>query len=124
MKLLIMQFSAGHKIKIPPSGMTSCSLVVHRRFGVTYCLHLQGRRECCESKVLFKLDETYICNTGMSSFNRSLPCVPELASLGVKRQRHEVDHSIPSGAEVKNGGSILPLNSICLHGVVLKLVQG
>jgi hypothetical protein len=32
-----------------------------------------------------------------------------LFPLGVKRPLHEVDHSSPSNAEVKNGGAISPL---------------
>jgi hypothetical protein len=30
-------------------------------------------------------------------------------SPGVKRQWPEADHSLPSSAEVKNGGALLPL---------------
>jgi hypothetical protein len=58
-----------------------------------------------EEIILFKLDETYICNTRMSSLNKSLQWVHEAASLGVTRQRHEADYSFSSGAEVKNSGS-------------------
>jgi hypothetical protein len=31
------------------------------------------------------------------------------------------DHSPPTSTEVKNGGAILPLTPICLHGVVFNL---
>jgi hypothetical protein len=47
------------------------------------------------------------------------PGVPEALSLGVKRPRHEADHSPPSTAEVKNGWSSTSIPSIRLHGVVL-----
>jgi hypothetical protein len=43
--------------------------------------------------------------------------VPGAVSLA-KRQGREADHSPPSSAEVKNGGS-MPLPPIRLHGVVL-----
>jgi hypothetical protein len=36
--------------------------------------------------------------------------VSELVSPGVERQRREADHSPPSSAEVKNGGSVPPLS--------------
>jgi hypothetical protein len=35
--------------------------------------------------------------------------VPGALSPGVKRQGREADHSLPSSAEVKNGGAISPL---------------
>jgi hypothetical protein len=47
--------------------------------------------------------------------------VPETLSLGVKWLRHEVDHSPPSSAEVKNVWSYIPYprSPVCLHGIVL-----
>jgi hypothetical protein len=39
-------------------------------------------------------------------------------SPGVRLLRHEVDYSLPSGAEVKNGGAIPPV-PLRLHVVVL-----
>jgi hypothetical protein len=44
---------------------------------------------------------------------------PEALSLWVKWPGHEIDHSPPSGAKVKNAGSYTLTPSICLHGVVL-----
>jgi hypothetical protein len=44
--------------------------------------------------------------------------VPGTFSPGVKRSGREADQSLPSSAEVKNGGAI-PSFPICLHGVVL-----
>jgi hypothetical protein len=44
--------------------------------------------------------------------------IPESVSSGVKRPGNKVDDSLPSSAEVKNGGAI-QLLPICLHGVVL-----
>jgi hypothetical protein len=38
-------------------------------------------------------------------------------SHGVKRLGRKANHPTPSGAEVKNGGAILPL-PVCLYGVV------
>jgi hypothetical protein len=43
-------------------------------------------------------------------------------SRGAKRQGREADHSLPSSAEVKNGGAI-PLLPIRLHGVVLNYLS-
>jgi hypothetical protein len=40
-------------------------------------------------------------------------------SLGVKQPGHEVDHSPPSSAEVKNAWSYTSTPPICFHGVVL-----
>jgi hypothetical protein len=42
----------------------------------------------------------------------------QAASLQVKRQGREADHSLPSRAETENGETILPL-PIRLHGAVL-----
>jgi len=37
---------------------------------------------------------------------------------GVERLGHEVDHSVPSSAEVKNAWSYICTHSMHLHGVV------
>jgi hypothetical protein len=47
--------------------------------------------------------------------------VPGAISLGVKRQRHEADHSHSSNPEVKNARSYTSTPLIRLHGVVLSL---
>jgi hypothetical protein len=46
----------------------------------------------------------------------------EGSSLGVKRPGREADHSPPSSAEVKNGGTVLH-SPIRLHGIVLNSVS-
>jgi hypothetical protein len=38
-----------------------------------------------------------------------MSCVPGTISPGIKRPGREPDHSLPSGAEVKNSGAIPPL---------------
>jgi hypothetical protein len=43
--------------------------------------------------------------------------VPRALSPGIKRPGCEAGNSLPSTAEVENGGSILTL-PVCLHGVV------
>jgi hypothetical protein len=45
--------------------------------------------------------------------------VPWALSLGVKRPKHEADHSPPSSAEVKNEWSYTSNPPIRFHGVVL-----
>jgi len=45
--------------------------------------------------------------------------VPGIRTPGVKRPRHEADHSRPSSAEVKNACSYTSAPPIGLHGVVL-----
>jgi hypothetical protein len=45
--------------------------------------------------------------------------VPGALSLGIKRPKHEADHSSPSSAEVRNAGSYTSTPAIYLHGLVL-----
>ena len=46
-----------------------------------------------------------IAQTGLGSIQPPIPCIPRTSSPGVKRSKHEVDHSPPSGTEVKNASS-------------------
>jgi hypothetical protein len=56
--------------------------------------------------------------TGSGAHPASYPVGTGVSSLGVKRQGREVDHSPPSGAEVKNDELYLH-SPICFHGKVL-----
>jgi hypothetical protein len=55
---------------------------------------------------------------GLGSTQSPIQWVPGAVTLGVKRQEREVDHSLPSCVQVKNGGAIPPL-PIRLYDVVL-----
>jgi hypothetical protein len=68
-----------------------------RRIGVRF---LAGAR---------KFSLLYNVHRGSESYPASYPMGTGVDSAGVKRLRREADHSPPSSAEVKNGGSIPPL---------------
>jgi hypothetical protein len=50
-----------------------------------------------------------------------IQCVPGAPSPEIKRQGREADNSLPSSAEVKNGGAIPPL-PIYIYGIVLNYI--
>jgi hypothetical protein len=50
-------------------------------------------------------------------------CVTRGLSPEVKRPGHEADHSLSSGAEVKNGGAITPSPPISIHGIVFSSIS-
>jgi hypothetical protein len=45
--------------------------------------------------------------------------VPGALSLGVKQLEHEVDHSPPSSAKVKDAWNCTSIPPVCYHSVVL-----
>jgi hypothetical protein len=53
--------------------------------------------------------------TGLGPTQPPIQWIPGVVSPGVKQQGCESDHSLPSSAEVKNGGAIHPFP----HGMVL-----
>jgi hypothetical protein len=59
-----------------------------------------------------------IVQTGSGANPASYPMGMGTFSPGVKRPGREANHSLPSSAEVKNGGAIPP-RPICLHGIML-----
>jgi hypothetical protein len=49
----------------------------------------------------------------------STQCIPRALTAGLKQPGHEVDHSSPSSAAVKNAWSCASAPSLRLHGVLL-----
>jgi hypothetical protein len=55
---------------------------------------------------------------GSRAHPASHPVSTGALSLEIKRSWREADYSLPSSAEVRMRGVILPLSPVCLHGVL------
>jgi hypothetical protein len=64
----------------------------------------------------------YSVKTGSGAHSASYPMSAGICSPGIKRQWSLVDHSPPSGSEVKNCGPVPPL-SLSLPGIVFNCIS-